>query len=88
MFHHVILAYETLVAYFTNVRFCAGVQTHVSSQIGFMIELFNTLVALEWLVAIVFGHVLRMRLIAWKAFATPLAFEWLFTAVECFIVLC
>lgn len=82
-----ILANETLVTDFADVGLGAGVQAHVSSQIGFMIELFDALVAFKRFVPIVFGHVLGMRLIAWKTLSTTSTLERFFTAMERFIML-
>lgn len=87
MLHHMILADEAFIADLATVRLGAGVQAHMPSQIGLMVELFGALVTFEWLVAHMFSQVLVVRLVAWKAFAATLTFVRLVATVERFVML-
>lgn len=87
MLHHVILADELLAALLASVWFFAAMQTQMPSQIGFVIELLRTLLALERLLTGMLFEVHLMGVDTRKAFATPLALEGLLTAVESFVML-
>lgn len=53
--HHVILTNKALAALDARERLTSAMQAHVTSQIGLVIELFRTLLALERFVATVFS---------------------------------
>jgi hypothetical protein len=57
---HMVFADEPLVAEFTPIWFGARVQAHVTTQIGFVVELFGTYLAFERFFAAMFGLVFEM----------------------------
>ena len=86
--HHMILSDEPLATLLTGIRLGARVQTHVPSQISFVVEHLRALLTFERFVALMLREVLLVRLIAGKSFATSLTLERLVAAVESFVVLC
>lgn len=84
---HVVLADETFRANLTHERFLAGMKTHVSPQVGLVVELFRAERTLVRLVTCVLLLVLVEELCVREPLAAQVAFKGLITLVEGVVVL-
>lgn len=87
MLHHVVLPDETLTAIITGVRLFASVEAHVPSEVGLVVELLRTDLALVRLVAGVLLQVLRVQVLEGEPLAALIAFERLVAGVEALVML-
>lgn len=85
--HHVVLAYEALVADLAHERLLAGVQAHVPPEIRLVVELLRAQRALVRLVAGVLLLVLLEQVRALEPFAAQVTFKRLVSLVERVVVL-
>lgn len=88
MLHHVILADEALATLVAGIGLGAAVQTHMTSQVGLVVERLRAFLTFEGLVTTVLRFMFQQHLLGFESFSTTDAFEILLANVERLVVLC
>jgi len=85
--HHSVFPDETFSTHIASKWFLPGMQAHVTSKVGLVVELFWTYFTLVRLIPGVFRHVLLIKDLHGKSLATLCALKWFFSIMETLIVL-
>lgn len=88
VFQHVVLPDESFATYVTFVRFLPRVQTHMTPEVSFVVELFRTNFALVRLLPRVFAQMFLEEELGREPLPTCVTLEWLVTRMETLVVLC
>lgn len=87
MLHHVIFSDKTFSAIITSIWFFPGVEAHVPSEVGLVVKLLRTDLALVRFVAGMLLQVFRMQVLEGESFTALITFERFVARVEALVML-